>query len=116
MWKSPMKIVHLLALFLCASSFALAQVPPTIDVQPSSLTVTQSSSAAFAVAASGDSPLSYFWRKSGNVITGATASTYLISSATAADAGDYTVIVSNSVNSVTSSVATLTVLLPVTIT
>ena len=59
--------------------------------------------------------LRYQWYKDGNVISGATSSNYTIKSVKASDAGKYTVKVSNSVGSVTSSAATLTVNVPVTL-
>ena len=87
-------------------------VPASIAQQPISLTVTQASSASFSVTAAGDAPLSYQWRFNGNNISSATASNYAIASAQVTNAGSYAVVVSNSVGSVTSQVATLTVLVP----
>ncbi len=83
-------------------------VAPSITTQPDSLTVNAGAAASFTVAATGTS-LSYQWKKDGNDIAGATAATYSIGAATAGNAGSYTVVVSNSANSVTSSAATLTV-------
>ncbi|HWA26466.1 MAG TPA: matrixin family metalloprotease [Lacunisphaera sp.] len=82
---------------------------PAITTQPSSLTVTSGSSASFSVAASGSSPLSYQWSFGGTAISGATSSTFNITSATSANAGTYTVTVSNAAGSVTSNAATLSV-------
>jgi len=59
--------------------------------------------------------LTYQWYKDGKAISGATASSYTIKSVKASDAGKYTVKVSNSAGSVTSSAATLTVNVPVTL-
>ncbi|MBQ7590553.1 MAG: SUMF1/EgtB/PvdO family nonheme iron enzyme [Verrucomicrobia bacterium] len=59
--------------------------------------------------------LTYQWYKDGKVISGATASSYTIKSVKTSDAGKYTVKVSNSAGSVTSSAATLTVNVPVTL-
>ena len=53
--------------------------------------------------------LTYQWYKDGVAISGATSSSYTIKSVKASDAGKYTVTVSNSVGSVTSDAATLTV-------
>lgn len=82
---------------------------PSITTQPSSQTVTAGGGANFAVTASGTDPLAYQWRKDGAAIAGATSATYSITSTTAADAGTYTVVVSNSAGSATSNGATLTV-------
>ncbi|MBI5424829.1 MAG: immunoglobulin domain-containing protein [Opitutae bacterium] len=82
---------------------------PSITTQPSSQTVTAGGGANFAVTASGTDPLAYQWRKDGAAISGAASATYSIASTTTADAGTYTVVVSNSAGSVTSNGATLTV-------
>jgi hypothetical protein len=84
-------------------------VAPSITTQPQSSTVTVGSAATFTVAASGTAPLTYQWRKGGTAISGATSATYSIASAQAADAGSYTVVVTNGAGSVTSAAATLTV-------
>ena len=86
-----------------------AVVKPTITTQPKSQTVTEGSSATFSVTATGTAPLSYQWYKGSSKIGGATKSSYTISGAKTSDAGSYTVTVSNTAGSVTSSVATLTV-------
>lgn len=82
---------------------------PTITQQPSSARTVVGSGASFVVLASGLPAPTYQWKKNGVAISGATASTYSLTSATAGDAGDYTVTVTNSAGSVTSSLATLTV-------
>src|SRR5207253_3499632 len=63
------------------------------------------------------SPLSYQWQRAGVPISGATLASYTTPSTTSADNGaQFTVVVSNTAGSVTSSVATLTVNSPPTIT
>src|SRR5712692_6721923 len=91
-------------------------VPPSITVQPVSLTVTQGNNATFSVTATGDPPLSYQWRFGGNNLSAATSSSYTVTGAQAANAGNYDVVVSNNSGSVTSAVATLTVRIPPSIT
>jgi pectate lyase len=86
-----------------------ASVAPTILAQPVSQTVTAGSSVTFTVVVSGTAPLSYQWKFNGANISGATSSSYTIASAQTNNAGSYTVTVSNSVGSVTSTAATLTV-------
>ena len=90
--------------------------PPSIVAQPGSLTVTQSQTAAFSVTAVGSIPLSCQWQLNNVPIIGATATNYTVANAQSTDAGCYSVVVTNSLGSVTSSVATLTVILPPTIT
>lgn len=82
---------------------------PAIATQPASVSVTAAASASFTVSATGGGTLAYQWRKGGSAIGGATAATYTIVATTAADAGSYDVVVSNSAGSVTSAAATLTV-------
>jgi uncharacterized lipoprotein YddW (UPF0748 family) len=88
-------------------------VPPSITAHPQSQSVKAGSNATFTVTASGTAPLSYQWRQNGTNIPGATSSNYARFNVVLADAGLYSVRVSNSVGAVTSSNATLTVLLPV---
>jgi hypothetical protein len=77
--------------------------------------VTQGQSASFTVGATG-TPLIYYWRKNGLTISGATNATYLIPSTLGSDAASYSVLVSNFLGSRFSSSASLTVLVPVSIT
>ena len=65
--------------------------------------------ATFAVVANGTQPLAYQWKRNGVNLPGATASTLTINQPQASDAGDYSVVVSNSVGSVSSAPAKLTV-------
>jgi hypothetical protein len=53
--------------------------------------------------------LQYQWAKNGLAITGATSSTFTITSVVSSDAGNYTVSVSNLAGAVTSAVASLTI-------
>lgn len=82
---------------------------PSITTQPSSSSVVAGSAVNFGVSASGTAPFTYQWRKDGVAIAGATSATYLINSTAISDAGSYTVIVTNSVGSVTSTAASLIV-------
>jgi len=90
-----------------------APVPPSITSQPTSQNVTTGQTATFSVTAAGTAPLSYQWQKNGVAITGATSSTYTTPSTTSSDNGaKFIVKVSNSIASVTSTAATLTVAPP----
>jgi hypothetical protein len=87
-----------------------AAVAPAIITQPSNQSVTAGQTAMFSVVATGTAPLSYQWRKNTLNIVGATASSYTTPATTSADNGaKFDVVVSNSVSSLTSSQATLTV-------
>jgi hypothetical protein len=82
---------------------------PAILAQPQSVSMTVGNSARFSVTAAGRPAVKFQWYHNGATITGATDSTYTLSMARPADAGDYTVVVYNLVGFVTSIHATLTV-------
>jgi chitodextrinase len=88
----------------------VAAAAPTITTPPASQTANAGSTVTFSVAAHGVDPLSYQWRKGGAAIVGATNATVTLTNISAADAGIYTVVVSNAGVSITSSGATLTVI------
>jgi RHS repeat-associated protein len=83
--------------------------PPSITQQPTPANGTPGQSASFSVVASGSPPLSYQWQFNGTNIPGATNTSYTINPVQAANAGNYSVVVSNPVGSVTSAAAALTV-------
>jgi hypothetical protein len=85
-------------------------VPPTILAQPQSQTTTQGANVAFNVEAMGTEPMGYQWRFNAVNIPNATDATINLTNVQPSDAGNYTVVLTNSVGAVTSSVATLTVL------
>jgi hypothetical protein len=85
-----------------------------ITTQPQNRSLCSGQALSLSVTATG-SP-TYQWRLNGNNINGATASTYTVANPTAADAGNYTVVVSNNCNSVTSNAAVVTINQSVSIT
>ncbi len=89
--------------------------PPSIALHPQSQTVAQGSNVSFSVTADGTAPLAYQWRFGSTNIAGATTSSYTRMNAQSANAGSYCVVVTNSAGSVTSSTATLAVIVPPTI-
>jgi hypothetical protein len=85
-------------------------VPPSITAQPVNQTVTAGQTANFTVVATGTAPLNYQWQRGGVAIPAANSSTYTTPATTTSDTGaQFTVVVSNSAGSVTSTPATLTV-------
>ena len=81
-----------------------------ILTDPTNAVVAVGQAASFSVtAAGGTTPILYQWRKNSALITDATNAVYALAAAQHTDAGSYDVIVTNSVNSRTSAVATLTV-------
>jgi len=96
--------------------------PPSITTQPKNEVVAVHSSAHFTVEAAGTAPLSYRWKRNGaslsdnSTYSGTATATLTIASAQIAEAGSYTVVVTDAAGSVTSAKATLTVDTPPSIT
>ena len=85
-------------------------VAPAITTQPANQSVIAGKTATFTVAATGTAPLTFQWSKNGAAISGATSSAYTTPAETTADNNaQFTVAVSNSAGSATSTSATLTV-------
>ena len=84
--------------------------PPVILVQPLDTTTNCGEATAFAVTADGSKPLLYQWLFEGTPIPGATGAKLTLTNVISSQAGGYSVIVTNLAGSVTSLVATLTVL------
>ncbi len=82
---------------------------PAITTQPQSQTVMAGANVQFSVSASGKPAPTYQWYFGGTAISGVTSSTLSLSNVQSSNAGNYTVIVTNSSGSVTSNQATLTV-------
>jgi hypothetical protein len=82
---------------------------PAITTQPANAAGVVGGSAVFSVSATGGS-LQYQWRRNGAPISGATAAFYVTPALALTDSGaTFDVVVSNTVGSVTSAAATLTV-------
>jgi len=88
---------------------------PVITTQPADQAVLLGGKATFAVTATGTAPLSYQWRQNGVNITGANGATLEINGVAAANAGEYTVVVSNPVDSALSAPARLEVRIPLAV-
>src|SRR5437667_11716578 len=87
-----------------------AATAPSITIQPVAISVTAGQTASFSVAATGTAPLNYQWKKNGVAVNGASSSAYSTPATSNSDnGGQFTVVVSNSAGSVTSSAAILTV-------
>gem|GEM_PF-859890 len=81
--------------------------PPVIVTQPTNASALLKDRASFWVVASGRSPLAYQWNHGGTAIVGGTGATLKIASVSDSDFGTYSVIVTNTDGSVTSSIAML---------
>lgn len=91
---------------------------PVITSDPVSVSLYAGRTARFSGSAVGTSPLHYQWRKGavdlqdGDGVSGATTSALTLANLDAADAGAYTLVVSNEAGSVTSAPAPLTIVAP----
>ena len=89
---------------------ASATASPSIVSQPQGTGVFSETTAMLNVTAIGSLPLSYQWNFNGSPVSNATNSVLTFNNIQTEQSGDYTVIVTNQFGSVTSVVATLTVL------
>jgi hypothetical protein len=87
---------------------------PAITAQPAPLTLNIGGSGSFSVTATGSPAPTYQWRKGTTAIAGATSSTLSFTNVQTADAGSYSVVVTNSAGSITSNAVALTVNVPAT--
>ena len=89
--------------------------PPSITQQPTDQAVLEGAAAAFSVQASGGLPLVCQWQLNGTNLTdngnlsGSTSTNLTIGEVSAANVGNYTVVVTNFAGSITSSNAALTI-------
>ena len=85
-------------------------VAPTVSVSPSNLTILAGGFAVLTANAFGLPPLTYQWQNSQGPVAGATNAIFIFQNTQPTNAGNYFVVVTNSSGSVTSSVATVTVI------
>src|SRR5262249_13707149 len=86
-----------------------AGIPPFMGLQPVSATINAGNNLALSAVAGGALPLGYQWYQNGSPLTLQTNTTLAFNPVQGTNAGNYTVIVTNSFGSVTSQVAVLTV-------
>ncbi|MGA2052591.1 MAG: immunoglobulin domain-containing protein [Opitutales bacterium] len=93
------------------SSAAMLTVvtPLTFVTQPASQSVKAGTKVTLAVSATATSALTYQWQKNGVNIAGATNATLVLKSVTATNSGNYTVVATSSLGSLTSDTAALLV-------
>ena len=91
--------------------------PGVITTQPASQIAVAGTRSSFSAAVAGSGPFGYEWYFAGtNLLQSGTNSTLTLPNVSTNNAGNYTVVVTNNYGSVTSYVATLTVVLPPSIT
>ena len=91
------------------ATLTVLSLPPAISSEPKSRTIAPGTRAVFVVEANGSLPLFYQWRRNGLDVSGATSSTLVLTNVQTASNATYTVVVTNSLNSITSAPAVLTV-------
>ena len=90
---------------------------PVIDSATGGGVVNQGSSATFTVAAHGNTPLNYTWKRNGSQVATGTDSSYTINAVAGTDSGTYTCVVANgTLPNATNGNLVLTVNLPPTLT
>ena len=109
----PAGLANVTSISAGAHVLALLDNPaPAIKIPPVSHIASLGQAVPFYAVGSGFPPLRYQWYRNGTVIAGATTSALVIPNTQSTNAGSYSVIVSNSLGSATSTPATLTVLTP----
>jgi endonuclease/exonuclease/phosphatase family metal-dependent hydrolase len=88
----------------------LTNAPPAITAQPQNQSIYAGQTATFSVAATGTPPLNYQWRLSSTNLPEATANPFTLANVQSANAGNYSVVITNVSGSITSAAASLTVL------
>src|SRR5882762_1632486 len=97
------------SVMFCFPAALQAGQSPVITTQPQSQTAVAGSSVTFTVAATGTTPLGFQWKFNGANLSGATNPTLRLDNVQPAQAGTYSVRVSNPYGSAQSSSAQLTV-------
>jgi hypothetical protein len=82
---------------------------PVILFQPQSVLVANESTTTFAVVAMGQNPLTYQWKKNGEDILDKTTEKLTLTNISNSDEASYSVVITNGIGSVESSIATITV-------
>lgn len=90
-------------------SLALVEGEPIVIQQPTNYTVFSGETAVFDISAIGPLPISYQWLHSGTNVVSPNTSTLILSNVQPADAGNYSVLLTNFYGISTSSIAILTV-------
>jgi len=87
-----------------------SDIAPVFTVSPTNQSVSAGDPAVFSAVAAGTGPIRYqWWFNQTNLLTAATNAKLILTNSQFASAGGYSVVASNSVGSVTSSVAVLSV-------
>ena len=104
--------------FTSAGAALSVAMPAVIKTAPQNVVANPGANATFSVEVSGTAPLTYKWRNASTdtPILGATSSTLILKNISAADAGSYSVEVTDARKSVVTATAALSVNSPVVVT
>jgi len=92
------------------ATLTVTNVAPSITQQPANRSAIAGGYASFTVTVFGSQPLTYFWRRNGSLIVGATDPAYSINNVQSSDSGSvFSCLVSNAFGTILSSNALLTV-------
>jgi hypothetical protein len=108
-YNRALTLAEVQTIFSAAGAAKCISVAPTLTLPPASQAVAFGANATFTVAASGSAPLAYQWHWYGTNLAGQTGTALALNGLQFSNAGPYSVVVSNSAGSVTSSNAMLTV-------
>ncbi len=101
---------NLAGVAISSNAMLVVHSAPIIISPPETRVVNAAATVNFSVIALGDTPFTYQWLLNGTNIPGATGMSFSIGAVTPSHEGLYSVVVSNSLGSATSSAARLTVL------
>jgi endoglucanase len=104
-WNAPLAF----ALGGLQALHSTKEYAPTISLDLVDVQVTEGASFTLAIGAEGTAPFSYEWKKDGQVIAGANDAVFSIARSESSDAGIYTVSITNTLGTVTSKSAQVTV-------
>ncbi len=94
------------------SALLTVLAPPKVTQHPASVTVAQGRPVVLRSAATGSDPLQYQWQKDGRPVGGATLPELRLAAVAPADAGSYTIRISNTAGTAESNPALLKIKIP----
>jgi len=94
-------------------SFLLGLISAAFGQTNDALTINTTQQVTFTATAEGTGPIAWQWLKNGSPISGATSSTYVITSAALSDGGVYRARATNSAGSAESNTISINVVTPI---
>ena len=116
LYSRALSAAEIAAIYAAGASGKCPVGPPVLTTQPQSQAVVLGSNVTFNVVATGAPPLAYRWKFNGTNLAGATGTSLTLTNVLPTNAGSYSVVVTNTSGSVSSSNALLTILFPPVIT